>query len=195
MKKYEDDLTVAFRNGLLLASILMEDLEDLLDSESESESWYRNFIRAAAALIDGYVYCSKEIALVALDFYTCPEANLIEDQIFSNRQLKAILTPDALGSKERIKHTLNIAYDILNLSPKPNFSSVEWERVLELIDKRNQLMHPINVDSLKISRELFEQYRQSIKWLFNEIGVFKKLHDQLGFPNEPHFVPGVPRRI
>lgn len=182
MKKYEDNLYVAFLNGMKLTNILMKDLEELFKIEANDESWYRNFIRCSASLIDGFIWSLKEIALVALDMYTCPEINIETGELFTNKEAKALLEPDALGAKERIKFTLRIAYNVLQLEPLPNFSSKEWEEVLSLIDKRNELMHPKNPESLKISSDSFEQYRSSVKWLLNELNVFKKIDDLKSSP-------------
>ncbi len=62
-----EQLTKAVDNYFELAEILRGDLTAAMDVEDESPEWRRNFLRASAAMIEGYIYCLSEMCGIALE--------------------------------------------------------------------------------------------------------------------------------
>ena len=110
----------AFENALInflsLSAVLDKDLESLMINNDGSESWKRNFIRSSVALIEGYCHCFKEFCQVALQ----TGSNL------SNKRLKAILNESSCSAAERIKLTIQSAYEVFEIDPSPNFGGHRW---------------------------------------------------------------------
>lgn len=67
-------MDAAFDNYFALSNELREDLSALLDSESDSQHWRRNYIRVSASLIEGYAHCFREMCAVSFEC-VAPELN------------------------------------------------------------------------------------------------------------------------
>lgn len=49
-------MDAAFENYFALSYLLRDDLVALLETESESQHWRRNYIRVSASLVEGYAH-------------------------------------------------------------------------------------------------------------------------------------------
>ncbi len=156
-------MDAAFDNYFALSDILIKDLQALLESESDSQHWRRNYIRVSASLIEGYAHCLREMCAVS---FLCisPEINRKEEKLLRSEQ--------SLEANERIKRTLRVAYKLFELQPPPNFGGSEWPRAQRILAKRHQIMHPKTPADLDISDELWEELYNDITWLLGQFFSF-----------------------
>jgi hypothetical protein len=156
-------MDAAFDNYFALSDMLMDDLNALLESESNSQHWRRNFIRVSASLIEGYGYCLREMCAVS---FVCvaPEISQKEEKVLRSEQ--------ALEANERIKRTLRVAYKLFELQPAPNFGGSEWPRAKRVLQKRHLLMHPKSTDDLDISDDLWKELREDATWMIKQFFDF-----------------------
>ena len=156
-------MDAAFDNYFALSDILIKDLQALLESESDSQHWRRNYIRVSASLIEGYAHCLREMCAVS---FVCvsPRINPKEEKLLRSEQ--------SLEANERIKRTLRVAYKLFELQPAPNFGGSEWPRAQRILAKRHQIMHPKTPADLNISDELWEELYDDITWLLEQFFSF-----------------------
>jgi hypothetical protein len=169
--RLQQRLDAAFDNYFTLSDTLREDLLVLLEDESESQHWRRNYIRVSASLIEGYAHCLREMCLVSLEC-VAPE--------ISESEAKIVRSERSFNANERIKLTLRAAYKLLELQPAPRFGGHEWLRAQRVLDRRHLLMHPKTPADLEITNELWLELREDVTWLieqiFNFIAAFQAKH-------------------
>lgn len=153
-------MDAAFDNFFVLSDILREDLVALLDSESNSQHYRRNFIRVSASLIEGYGHCLREMCAVDLE------------SIINNKEAEVIRSEQGCSANERIKRTLRVAYKLFDLQPAPNLSGTEWPRAQRVLKKRHLLMHPKTPADLEISDSLWAELRHDVTWLIEQLFNF-----------------------
>jgi hypothetical protein len=164
-------MDAAFDNYFALSDILREDLLALLESESNSQHWRRNYVRVSAALIEGYAHCLRNMCAVSFDCVAPSIATKEAEVIRSERNFDA---------NERIKLTLRVAYKLFELEPAPNFGGPEWPRAQRVLAKRHLLMHPKSPADLEISDAVWSELREDVTWLveqlFNFIAALQRKH-------------------
>lgn len=174
-RSLQEQVDVAFDNYLTLSEVLRSDLERLLDEEREDEYWRRNFIRASAALIEGYAHCLREICIVGLAC-EAPELSAVEK--------KVLLSESACSANERVKRTLKATYKLLELSRAPDFGGTEWPNAQQILDKRHLLMHPKKPQDLEVPDELWKNTREGVGWLLKQfVTIFEQLQHKHGKSN------------
>jgi len=156
-------MDAAFENYLALSNVLREDLEVLLDSETDSQPWRRNFIRACAAIIEGHVHCLRELCAVSFEC-VAPE--------ISGKEAEVIRSEQNFGASDRIKLTLRAAYKLFELQPAPNFGGPEWPRAQRILKKRHGLMHPKAPEDLEVSDALWSELKEDVAWLVLQLFNF-----------------------
>jgi hypothetical protein len=156
----------AFDNYFELSKILQADLNDLLDGESDSQTWRRNFIRSSAALIEGYAHCLREVSSVSFE---CVSPEL------SKKEIGVLNSESGFDANDRIKLTLRAAYKLFELSPAPNFGGNEWPRAQKVLLKRHLLMHPKVPSDLEISDEAWSEIREDVLWIYEQLFSFFSL--------------------
>ncbi len=156
-------MDAAFDNYFALSDILMKDLQDLLETESDSQHWRRNYIRVSASLIEGYAHCLREMCAVS---FMCVAPKI------SQKEEKVLRSEQNLDANERIKRTLRVAYKLFELQPAPNFGGLEWPRAQRILAKRHLIMHPKNPADLNIPDELWEELYDDITWLIKQFFSF-----------------------
>ena len=164
-------MDAAFDNYFALSDVLMDDLNVLLDSESDSQQWRRNYIRVSASLIEGYAHCLREMCAVSFECVAPAIGQEEEEVLCSERNFNA---------KERIKLTLRVAYKLFELQPAPNFGGPEWLGAQRVFEKRHLLMHPKSPVDLQIPDDVWNEMRGDVTWLikqlFNFISALQKKH-------------------
>jgi len=169
----QDRMDAAFDNYVALTNLLREDLVSLLDSESNSLHWRRNFIRVSASLIEGHVHCLREIWVVSFD---CLAPSI------HPKEAEALCSEGKFSANERLKFTLRAAYKLFELQPAPNFGGLEWCRALRVLEKRHLLMHPKNPADLHVSKHLWADLYSGVTWLIEQLFTFisalEKKHGQ-----------------
>lgn len=167
----QEKMDAAFDNYLALSSILRTDLAALLESETDSQSWRRNFVRVSASLIEGYAHCFREMCAISFECIA-PELNSKEREVLCSER--------SFSANERIKLTLRLAYKLFELEPAPNFGGPEWPRAQRVLLKRHALMHPKTPTDLEVPNDLWLELRDDVTWLveqlFNFVAALNEKH-------------------
>lgn len=159
----QEQMDAAFDNYLELSEVLQSDVEELLKVESQSQHWRRNFIRASAALIEGYAHCLREMCRVSFHCIA-PELGAKEAEVLQSDR--------SFDANERIKLTLRVAFKLFELQPAPNFGGREWPHAQRVLEKRHLLMHPKTPADLEVSDQLWSELREDVTWLFKQFFDF-----------------------
>ncbi len=162
----QQKMDAAFDNYLQLSRVLQDDMTALLDSENDAQQWRRNFIRASAALIEGYAHCLRDMCSISFDC-VAPE--------ITNREAEVLQSERSFDANERIKLTMRVAYKLFELEPAPTFGGREWQRAQRVLTKRHLLMHPKTPSDLEISDDLWTELREDVAWLFEQLFNFLTL--------------------
>ena len=164
-------MDAAFDNYFALSKVLQDDLGVMLDIESDSQHWRRNYIRVSASLIEGYAHCLREMCVVSFEC-VAPE--------IGKKEAKVLRSERSFDANERIKVTLRVAYKLFELQPAPNFGGSEWPRAQRVLEKRHLLMHPKNPADLEVPDYLWNELRGDVTWLieqlFNFIAALQEKH-------------------
>ena len=167
----KERMDAAFENYFALSDILSEDLVALLDNESDSQQWRRNYIRVSASLIEGYSHCLREMCAVSFE---CVAPNI------DKKEADVLRSECGFDANDRIKFTLRAAYKLFELQPAPNFGGPEWHRAKRVMAKRHLLMHPKSPADVSISDEFWKELREDVTWLveqlFNFVAALQKKH-------------------
>lgn len=156
-------MDAAFENYFALSYLLRDDLVALLETESESQHWRRNYIRVSASLVEGYAHCLREMCAVSFE---CVAPSI------SKREAEVIGCERSFDANERIKLTLRVAYKIFELQTAPNFGGPEWLRARRVLEKRHLLMHPKTPADLEIPDCLWDELRGDVTWLVEQLFNF-----------------------
>lgn len=159
----QERMDEAVDNYFALSNELRGDLIALLDSESDSQHWRRNYVRVSASLIEGYAHCFREMCAVSLE--------CISHELSSKEEL-VLISEKRLSANERIKRTLRVAYKLFELQPAPNFGGPEWRRAQRVLEKRHLLMHPKTLNDLYVSDKLWSELRDDVTWLIEQLFSF-----------------------
>ena len=162
----QERMDAAFDNYLALSKELQRDLLTLLDTESNSQYWRRNFVRVSASVIEGYAHCLRDMCAISFDCIS-PTIN--------NKEADVLKAEQTFGANERIKLTLKVAYKLFELQPAPNFGGEEWPRAQRVLKKRHSLMHPKIPSDLEVSDELWEELYEDATWLLEQLFNFASL--------------------
>ncbi|MGH7216724.1 MAG: hypothetical protein ACREIG_05765 [Nitrospiraceae bacterium] len=162
-------LDTAFDNYLELTALLHKDMESMLLTESNSQQWRRNFIRASAALLEGEAHGLREMCLVGL---RCNASTL------TKKERSAITDERGSDANNRLKLTLRAAYKLFSLQPAPDFGGTEWVRAQRVLRKRHRLMHPRRPRDLGMSDRTWSEMRRSTGWLMKQFVDFLSLGQQ-----------------
>ena len=164
-------MNAAFDNYFALSDVLREDLLALIESESDSPHWRRNYVRVSASLIEGYAHCLREMCAVSFEC-VAPTINQKEAEVLRSER--------NFDTNERVKVTLRVAYKLFELQPAPNFGGHEWPRAQRVLAKRHLLMHPKSAADLEISDDLWTELRDDVTWMieqfFNFMSTLQKKH-------------------
>jgi hypothetical protein len=156
----------AFDNYLSLTKLLREDLESMLDTRPQSHQWRRNFIRTAAAMLEGHAHCLRDLCMVALHFDT---------PALTERERAVLVAEKSVDANERIKLTLRAAYKLHSLAPAPDFGGREWKRAQRVLRKRHRLMHPKRPRDLGVKNRTWSEIRGGTLWLMKQFFDFLAL--------------------
>jgi hypothetical protein len=168
----QERMDAAFENYLALSEILREDLLALLESESDSQHWRRNYVRVGASLIEGYASSFRQMCAVSFECLA-PE--------ISKKEAEVLCAEQNFSANERIKLTLRVAHKLFELQTAPNFGGPEWPRAQRVLSKRHLLMHPKTPADLDIPDALWSELHDDVIWLlqqlFNFVASVQKKHE------------------
>lgn len=159
-------MDTAFDNYLHLSRILEADMTALLDGECEDQHWRRNFIRTAAALIEGHAHCLREMCVISFECIA-PE--------LTKKEAEVLRSEESFSTAERMKLTLRAAYKLFELAPAPNFGGNEWQKAQQVLLKRHLLMHPKTPADLEVTDSQWNDIWTDIAWLMEQFLNFLSL--------------------
>jgi hypothetical protein len=163
-------MDAAFDNYFELSTILQADMNALLDGENDTQHWRRNFVRASAALIEGYAHCLRDMCTVSFE---------CEAPAIAKKEAEVLKSENGFDANDRVKFTLRAAYKLFELAPAPNFGGNEWRRAV--LSKRHLLMHPKTPPDLEIPDDLWKEIREDVTWLLEQLfNVFSLLQQKHG---------------
>lgn len=162
-------MDAAFDNYFELSKILQADMNALLDGENDTQHWRRNFVRASAALIEGYAHSLREMCAIGFEC-VAPEITKNEAEVLRSEK--------GFDANDRIKLTLRAAYKLFELAPAPNFGGKEWLRAQGVLGKRHLLMHPKTASDLEVSADQWKEIREDVTWLMEQLFNFFALLQQ-----------------
>jgi hypothetical protein len=136
----------------------------LLDCETETQQWRRNFIRVSASLIEGYAHCLRELC-VGFEF----SAGL------TTKEKQVLETERGFSADERIKRSLKAAYKHFELPSAPEFGDHNWCVAKPLWAKRDGLMHPKVPADLELSDALWNDLHDGVVWIMAQLFNFLPL--------------------
>ena len=153
----------AFDNYIEMSCVLRDDLKALQKTQSVEQHWKRNFIRASAALFEGYTYCLREMCMVS---FKCEAPKL-------NKEQTAVLKDERnFSAQDRIRLTLRAAYRLFELEPAPEFGDAGWTRAQGIFQKRHLLMHPKTATDLAVDDRCWIKSRDGVAWLLGQFIQF-----------------------
>ena len=165
-KSPQERMDAAFDNYFDLSNMLTEDLRSLLSTEVEEQHWRRNFIRASAALFEGYAHCLRQMCVVSFE---CEAPSL------KSKEISVLRHEGSFDSADRIRLTLRAAYKLSELVPAPTFGGQGWANAQHALLKRHALMHPKTPSDLSVEDEHWIEFRNGIVWLMEQYFEFFNL--------------------
>jgi hypothetical protein len=172
----QKQMTIALDNYVDLSSVLKADMSALLDCQTETQPWRRNFIRVSASLTEGYAHCLRELCAVSLKCSAVPK--------ITKKETKVIESEKELNAVDRIKFSLRAAYKLFELTPAPDFGNSKWLNASCLWKKRNGLMHPKTPADLELADGPWNKLCDGLVWLMEQLFKFFSLLQEkyLGCP-------------
>jgi hypothetical protein len=161
----------AFDNFMALSRVLQDDMQNLIVTDDDSLYWRRNFVRACAALIEGYGHCFRDM---------CAVGTYVTTSTLPSKEAKVIADESSFSTSDRIKLSLRAAYRLFGLQPTPNFGERGWAHAASAFGKRDRLVHPQTPADLNISDREWSECREGMLWviqhLFNFVAILHKKH-------------------
>ncbi len=158
-------LDVIVKNFLSVNSVLVDDLNELLDKREETDSWKRRIIRETCAYVEAVCNSFRELGIIADNLYGPEEMR----KNFSSNELDSIRR-DRMGAADRIKGNIRVGHKCANSAKsKTDFGSEGWEWTQKLISKRDSLMHPKSPACIAITDAEWEGIEAAIKWIIDEV--------------------------
>jgi hypothetical protein len=159
-EQWQVQMDAAFDRYFEMSAVLKNDLASILDSDDGSQSFRRNFVRAACALSEGHLSCFRGICAIGLE--TGP-GDLTADEV------KALQDERAMTASDRTKFTLRATYKMLKLPDSPSFSDSGWASAQLLLTKRDVLMHPKCMSHLLVADGEWGKIKEGTQWLFAKL--------------------------
>jgi hypothetical protein len=139
-------------NDLLGQNLLQaEKTEDL----SRIEALIRMRIRLAVSFFEAACYAFRQAAYQICNFFNRPVPSDYKE--LDDRGKKVELKDKIKGSLRFIAHATgaNLSFDT---------SSLRWQKVCAVLDKRHHLTHPHKIEDLKVSNKDLENVNEALLW-------------------------------
>lgn len=171
-EQWQKQMDDAFDNYFAVSEALKADVTALLREDLLDQSPRRNFIRAAAALMEGYAHCFRCLCQVGI---ASGPGQL------SKKEFQVLRNEKDFSSSQRLKLTLRATYKLFELSSAPDFGDSSWENTQLLLDKRDKVMHPKSAKDIEVSDELWILIHEGAVWGFTQLfGFIEKLAREHG---------------
>ncbi|MEM1144412.1 MAG: hypothetical protein AAGI88_17670 [Pseudomonadota bacterium] len=158
--KQQQKLKEALDDYFDVCVALQADLQDLLNTETASAAWRRNFVRVSMTVLEGHAQSFRRLCSVALE---CDSPELTRKEVLLLRKERAF------SVNERLKLTLNVAYKLFELEPASGLDGHEYFAALRLMKKRQEILQPKVLRDLDLGEDTWVEVYESTKWL---LGLF-----------------------
>lgn len=158
---------------------ILEQEDRTKPSENEVEEFKkqhirRNYVRAVFASMEGMTFWIKKYAI---EFNKRMVKRRHSRPIFTDREIE-----EMLEQKKYIKFEANIKLAfrqhsrIKNNGYRVDFGTEGWQKVLQGVKKRDQLMHPKSKADLQVSYEELDNVWQGFDWFCEQMDNAMKSH-------------------
>ena len=172
LQEAANELATVYDDYFELSKELQTDLDKILDDESDSPSWQRNFVRTAWPMIEAYSGTLRNLCSV-LDKHS---------EFKKTKRQQHLLNGTAkFSSDQRIKESLKLAFRIHELDEKPVFGDKNWQNLQQATELRHRITHPNKSHDLHISEAEWNTAYEGITWLLRELfSFFNQVHTKYG---------------
>lgn len=164
--------------------VLRGDIESLLSAyrhDWTSQPLRRIFVRACWSMIEGEVFCVKQLTLRACELGN--KSLSAEEHVFLS-EVRVLV--DENGGAElkhvyndtlpNLKRALKLAASKFELDWNPNFGTQGWEKLTRSLELRHRVTHPKISEELIISDSELEIHKDAFAWFLE---VFQDLQVRL----------------
>jgi hypothetical protein len=160
--KYEQFLKTPIGKALAeskdILNVLYEDVDlaERMWKQQDSQFWRRTFIRSVFALIEGFTYCLKQVALEAskkfgIELSKSEIALLLEESYEVSDKGQAETKPDFIQLPRNIKFAFNMYSRAYGLNYTLKIDDNGWLSFKEALKVRNRLTHPKSTGDVLVS--------------------------------------------
>ena len=167
--------------------VLREDIESLLSAyrhDWTSQPLRRIFVRACWSMIEGEVFCVKQLTLRACELGN--KSLSAEEHVFLS-EVRVLV--DENGGAElkhvyndtlpNLKRALKLAASKFELDWNPNFGTQGWEKLTRSLELRHRVTHPKISEELIISDSELEVHKDAFAWFLEvfqdlQVGLVQK---------------------
>ena len=166
---------------LEVSGVLRQDIESLVAAyrhDWSSQPLRRMFVRAYWSMIEGEVFCTKQLALRACelgDKSLSAEEHvfLSESRIIVDEEGAASLKHAHIDTLSNLKQTLKIAASKFDLDWTPNFSTQGWEKLALSLELRHRITHPKATSELVVSESELDIHKDAFAWFLEASNEFQ----------------------
>lgn len=145
------------------------DLAERMWKHQDSQFWRRTFIRSVFALIEGFTYRLKQVALEAskkfrVELSKSEMALLLEESYEVNEKGQAESKPDFIQLPRNIKFAFNMYSRAYGLNYKLKIDDNGWLSFKEALKVRNRLTHPKSTSDVLVSDQDMSYAENAAIW-------------------------------
>jgi hypothetical protein len=145
------------------------DLAERKWKQQDSQFWRRTFIRSVFALIEGFTYRLKQVALEASKIFSIELSNseialLLEESYGVNEKGEAEVKPDYLQLPKNIKFAFNMFSRAYGLNYELKVDDAGWLSFKEALKIRNRLTHPKSTGDVAVSDQDMSYAEKAAIW-------------------------------
>ncbi len=154
-----------------ILKLLYEDVElaERMWREQDSQFWRRTFIRSVFALIEGFTYRLKQVALEAskkfsIELSKSEIALLLEESYEVNDKGQAETRPDYIQLPRNIRFAFRMYSLAYGINYQLKIDDDGWLSFKEALKVRNRLTHPKSTDDVSVSAEDMSHAEKAAIW-------------------------------
>ena len=154
-----------------ILNVLYEDVDfaERMWKDQDSQFWRRTFIRSVFALIEGFTYSLKQVALQAakrfhIELSKSEIALLLEESYEVNDKGLAETKKDYIQLPKNIKFAFNMYSRAYELNYKLKIDDSGWESFKESLKVRNRLTHPKSTGDVLVSDQDMSYAESAAIW-------------------------------
>lgn len=148
------ELTEIYDDYFRMSQDLQADGHRILDDERQDQTARRNLVRVTWPMLEAY---SSSLRAMCSLFQRHCQIRL------TRKQVQLLEDESQLGSAERLKQTLKLAFRLHEIDP-PRFGDTNWSNVHIAIGVRDRITHPKRASDLEIPDEEWEEAHDGLAW-------------------------------